>query len=104
MSLRKILIDLHGSQRRLFSLGQDLAREKVKIRQPEVGISHSAVSKRVVVVNRDCLFESLDGLQHPFLVVLVPEIAAPEIKVVSLYVVCRLFRKTYLILARQFKF
>ncbi len=104
MSLRNILIDLHGSQRSLFSLGQDLARQKVKIREPEVGISHSAVSKRVVVVHRDCLLESLDRFQHPFFVVLVPEIAAPEIEIVSLYIVCRLFSETYLILARQLKF
>src|SRR5215208_402067 len=99
MSLCQIVVNCYGPQRGLLRFGQNFARRKVDIRQSEISIRHSAVSQCVIGVDRDCFFESLYRLQHPLFVVLVPEIAASEIEVISFSVLCWLFIESYPILA-----
>ncbi len=91
MGFGQVFIDFHGSHRRLFCLGQNLAWREVHIRQPEISISQTAISQRIIRVNSDCLLENLDCFEHPVFTVFVPEIPAPQIKVVGFRVMCRLF-------------
>src|SRR4029079_8506067 len=104
MGFGEIVVDLDRSQCSLFSFWHYFARREMNIRQAKISIRQPAVGQGVVGVDLNRLLENLDGLQHPFSAVFVPEKAASQVKIVGFNVFGWVSGETYVIAGSQFEF
>src|SRR6185369_9152385 len=104
MGFGEIVVDLDRSQCSLFSFWHYFARREMNIRQAKISIRQPAVGQGVVGVDPNRLLENLDGLQHPFFAVSVPEITASQVEIVGFNVLGWASGETYAIAGGQFEF